>query len=167
MALRHGNPFRDEGEINALKRYLAKAVLYEGLSEISLHHLIGQKKPAALFLFAPLDCAVCINYMTQMRSITDTARRDHNLQVATIAFNVDSIGLASLAINWNHAAPMYRAKSMLPETWTTPFLVVLNEHGCIVFANAFINASEWQRALAERFANVITRVIPLVNLLNL
>lgn len=153
--MRYGNPFANENELNDLRRYLAAAIVYDDTAEVALQEWIGEQTPAALFFFDPIDCAVCINYMRQMRKIASVQRRTNDLTVATIAFNADPIGLTSLAINWGDSARVFRAKTTVPESWITPFFVVLDRQGGISFANSIINSQERQAIVAETFQGAI------------
>ena len=153
--IEHANPFRSETQMEALRQYLDDMVLADGTVDMPMTQIMASKRPTIIFIFDPVDCSVCLNYMTQMRAVLDSSVLHTDHTFVTAAFHIDQIGVSSLAYNFRYPDTIYRVVKPPPPAWSTPIVVIVDQSGKIRFANAIINSQDRQEVLVAETALVI------------
>ena len=155
IVIEHANPFRSETQMEALRQYLDDMVLADGTADMPVTQIMAPERPTIIFIFDPIDCSVCLNYMTQMRAVLDSGVLHTDQTFVTVAFHTDQIGVSSLAYNFRNPDTIYRVVKPSPPAWSTPIVVIVDRSGRIRFANAIIISQDRQEVLIAETALVI------------
>ena len=70
--------------------------------------IMAPERPTIIFIFNPIDCSVCLIYMTHMRAVLESIVLHTDHTFVTAVFHIVQIVVLTFAYNFHYTDTIYR-----------------------------------------------------------